>query len=254
MKLKLFAVAAFAAATAASSAGAAGLYFSIDSSSALYQLDLSTAAPTLVGTTGVSGNTVGLSESNDPNILYGSTWNDLATIDISSGTHTIIGSISGGAEGLAWAPDTQTLYGYINRSFFTLDPSTANRLTTLATTPAEVEGLAWRGDSIYGFGGTDDTLYRYSIAGDSWSTVGSTSIPFADSTGLAYDPSVDLFYAINDAGGLYSVNPNTAASTFIGDTGLGRGGGLAFVGVPEPSVLGLLAAASSVATPLRRRR
>jgi hypothetical protein len=240
----------------AASSAEAQLYFSRDDNSQLYRLDTTTAAATFVGTTGTFSNTVGLTESNDPNILYGSTWTDLSRINISAGTHTIVGSISGGAEGFAWDPTTSKLYGYINHDFFTLNPATAARTATLAGTPAEVEGIAWRNGFIYGLGGSNSNLYRYSIAGNSWSVVGDTGLAGADFTGLAYDPANDVLYAKNAGiGNLYRINPTNAAATLIGNTGIPEGGGLAFVHViPEPSALCLGWVAALPIGAVRRRR
>lgn len=235
---------AFTALILAAQAAQAQLYFSRDSFSEVYRLDTTNAAATLVATTGTFGTTVGLTETNNPNILLGSTWTDLTRINISAGTHTIVGSISGGAEGLAWDPTTSTLYGYINTNFFTLNPATAAHTATLASTPVEVEGIAWRNGFVYGLGGTTSDLYRYSIVADAWSLVGDTGLPLPDSTGLAYDPINDVFYTKSEgSGNLYRIDPLSASATLIGDTGILNGGGLAFVQIPEPSswCLGLAA-------------
>ncbi len=232
----------------------AQLYFSRDNNSQLYRLNTNTAAATLVATTGTTSNTVGLTETNDPNILLGSTWTELSRINISAGTHTIVGTIVSGAEGLAWDPTTSKLYGYINNDFFTLNPATAARTATLAPTPVEVEGLAWRNGFIYGLGGTNSSLYRYNIAGNTWSLVGNTGLSFQDSTGLAWNPFIDILYAKSEgSGNLYAIDPLTAANTLIGNTGITEGGGLAFVAIPEPSTLCLCLAACLPTLYLRRR-
>ena len=219
----------------------AQLYFSRDDFGQLYRINTSTAATTFVEITGADGDTIGLTETNDPNILYGSTYTKLVRLNIAAGTHTFVGTISGaGAEGLAWDHNTNELYGYINFDFFKLDPLTAVHTATLTGPPAEVEGLAWRNGFIYGLGGTNANLYRYSIAANSWSLVGDTQLGSVDSTGLAWDPIKDVFYekSINDRD-LYQIDPITAHATLIGSTGFLEGGGLAFVSVPEPSTLSL---------------
>jgi hypothetical protein len=232
----------------------AQLYFSRDSLSELYSLDPATGAAKLVGTTGTTASTVGLTETNDPNILYSTTWFQLARINIAAGTHTILGTIPGGAEGLAWDPTTSVLYGYINNNFFTIDPMTPGLTSPLAGTPAEVEGLAWRTGFVYGLGGTNGNLYRYSIAGNTWSLVGDTGITFPDSTGLAWDPVGDVLYAKSEFDSfLYRINPVTAASSIVGDTGILSGGGLAWVRVPEPTTAALASFAVVLAACRRRQ-
>jgi hypothetical protein len=107
-----------------------------------------------------------------------------------------------------------------------------------------VEGLAYANGFVYGlagFSGPRGNLYRYDIAGNSWSFVGDTGIDF-NQTGLAYDPLLNTLYAIGSQdGNLYRVNPLNAVTEVIGPTGLGLvGGGLAFVPIPEPTSLFLL--------------
>jgi hypothetical protein len=235
----------------------AALYFSRDNNSQLYQLSTVNGAATLVGTTGVGSSTVGLTETNDPDILLGSTYTDLSRIKISTGTFTILGAIGGGgAEGLAWNPVTSTLYAIINTSFKTINANNGALISTLASAPADVEGLAYRQGAIYGwgvFGSSNSNLYKYTIATNTWSVVGDTGLarPLA---GLAYDPALDTFYAKGSGDtNLYRINPVTAAVTVVGNTGISEGGGLAFT--PEPSsALALLAALAGAGMSRRRIR
>ena len=59
-------------ALAVGQAQAGSLYFSVDDDAdGLYLLDTTTGAATHVGASGVTGNTVGLTESGTPGLLYG---------------------------------------------------------------------------------------------------------------------------------------------------------------------------------------
>jgi hypothetical protein len=236
---------------------AAQLYFSRDDVSQLYRLSTVNGSATALGTTGVFSNTVGLTETNNPDILLGSTWTELSRIQISTGTHTILGPIgSGGAEGFAWDPTTSSLYGILNTSFFKLNPNNGALVQNLPSAPADTEGLAYRQGFIYAFGifgSTSSNVYRYSIAANTWSLVGATGLNLPDA-GLAYDPIADVFYAKGEGNSnLYRINPVTLAMTVVGDTGITRGGGLAYVAIPEPASLGLLTSFAGAAL-LRRRK
>ena len=120
----------------------AQLYFSRDDVSQLYRLSTVDGSAVLVGTTGVTSNTVGLTETNDPNILLASTWQTLSRINIAAGTHTTVATFSGieGAEGLAFDPTTSSLYAMLNRQFARVNRT---RLPSLQTSRKRL--LTWKG-------------------------------------------------------------------------------------------------------------
>lgn len=209
----------------------AQLYFSEDgNSSGLYTLDTATGAATNVGTSGVTGSTVGLAPSASPGILFGTQWAQLLEIQADGSGSVVIGG--DGQEGLAFDPATGTLYGAINGSFRTVDPATGLNQTALAAPPggADVEGIAWGNGGVYAIARFDTNLYFYDPGSDSWSTIGSTGITW-DLAGLAFDPGTNTLYAKGSQdSNLYSIDPATGAATVIGDTGIANGGGLAFLG------------------------
>ncbi len=228
-------------------ANATSLYFSLDSTpDGLYLLDTTNGAATSVGISGVESSTVGLSPSGDDTKLFGTSWQDLLSVNADGSGYTNLGGP--GAEGLAYNHNTSTLYGAINGNFFTMDTSTGANTGYLTSPGADVEGLAYGGgDTIYGlvgYSGPRGYLYSYDIILNSWTFIGDTGVDF-NLPGLAYNPELDLLYAKGSQDGyLYSINPNTAAISVIGDTGLTGGGGLAFVSdsapIPEPSTMLLL--------------
>lgn len=240
MKTTTFLVVTFAAFSLAAPAFAQRLYYSRDlDESGLYTLSTTTGAATWVGLSGVNGNTVGLSESATAGLLYGSSPTGILHVNADgSGATAVDNTVS---EGLAYDPSSGLLYSWWqDTGFQALNPYSGAVLASLADPGADVEGLAYGRESVFGlagYSGPRGDLHKYDIAGDSWTRVGYTGVDFNE-TGLACDPVADVLYAIGSQDSyLYSIDPDTAVATIIGPTGLGpAGGGLAFVPVPEPSV------------------
>jgi hypothetical protein len=210
------------------------LYFSQDdNATGLFVLNVATglATPVGAGTTGTTSATIGLTESYDPDLLLGSTHEDVAEIATDgSGASVLAGSDE--TEGLAYHDPDGLLYGTINGNFFGMNPLTGEVVTMGLAVPGEdLEGLASdpRNDLIYGIGDTT-ILYVYDVALDSWGIVGDTTINW-DSGGLAYDPDERVLYAVGEGGGdnLYRIDPDTAVATLIGPLGTAARGGLGFV-------------------------
>lgn len=196
----------------------------------LYALDTGTAAPTLIGPSGVDVNTpnVALAESPTSGVLFGS--NPVGILRINTDGSGFTRSGSTGWSGMAWDPVDAVLYGTSGGGFHQVDTTTGGSALVLTPPGGTVEGLAWRGTDglVYGLR-TDGMLRVYTPATDTWADGGATGITNPTDLGLAWDSQLDIFYAIQADGDLYEVDPATAAATLIGNTGLGRGGGLAFV-------------------------
>jgi hypothetical protein len=254
----------------------AQLYFLRDDTGQLYSVSTATGAATLVGTvTAVTSDTIGLTESPNPGVLYGSTYQNLVSFNLTGGAATVIGALPhGGAEGLAWCIPANVLYGIINGAFYSINPATGGLVADLASPGpgADAEGLACDHphNVVYGLagdGGPMGNLYRYTPSSNTWVLVGNTGILF-DLNGLAMDTNAGLLYAMGSQdGNLYRINPQTAATTVVGPTGLGPGvgGGMGFIYNANPvnvsiptlstwtlAVLALFLAAGSMLV-LRRR-
>lgn len=225
--------------------GTGTLYFSEDSNpNGLFTLNTSTGAATLVesGATGVNSLTVGLTESANPALLYGSSWVNLHHINAHGSGFVNVGPIN--AEGLAFDPTGNLLYAALNGAFRSHNPANGSLVANLASPNADVEGLAFGNGLVYGLAGagagmTGD-LFAYNIGSNSWSRIGNTGVQFSGA-GLAFDPFSNILYAKgNQNQNLYRIDPVTAAATIVGPTGRMQGGGLAFVPIPEPSSITLL--------------
>lgn len=210
------------------------LYFSEDSNSnGLFQLDPATGAATLVGlgASGVVNSTVGLTETGDPDLLYGSRFSGLLHIAADGSGSTTFGST--GMEAMAYDPQSGILYGAQNGAFFTVDPVTGARLASLAGPGRDVEGLAALDGKIYGLNSGAGTLRYYDPGTNTWTTVGGIGFDI-DNIGLASDPLRKLLYFKGNASpNLYRLDPATATATLIGSTGISRGGGMGFVRLPS---------------------
>lgn len=223
------------------SAQVSQLYFLRDTSGQLYNINTSTGAATLVGTVpAVTGSTIGLTESPNAGLLYGSSFQNLVSFNLTGGSPTVIGPLPhGGAEGLAWCIPANVLYGIINSVFYSINPATGALVADLASPGADAEGLACDHPhnvvyGLAGFGGPRGNLYRYTPSSNTWALVGNTGILF-NLNGLAMDTNAGVLYAMGSQdGNLYRIDPNTAATTMVGATGLGTGvgGGMAFLFAP----------------------
>ena len=207
------------------------LFLSQDgNSNGLFRLDIATGQATLVGMSGVTGTTVGLTYDPTENVLLGSKFAGLLAIQTDGSGATDRGGAS--TEALAYDYVNNVLYGAINGSFFTMDKTNGANTGALAAPGIDAEGLAFRADTgtIYAIGGSSTDLRAYSIATGTWSTVGAHGLNL-DNGGLTYDPWRKVLYATGGANGnLFTIDPATAQAALVGPTGqASANGGLELV-------------------------
>lgn len=213
-----------------SSTAFSALFFSQDgNANGLFEVDVTTGAATLIGASGVNSSTSGLAPSADESLLYGSEPFGLNHVQADGSGAVFIGGAT--MEGVAYCSGNDTLYGAINGSFFTVNYTTGELLTSLPAPGFDVEGLACDSDAgvVYGIGDST-SLIAFDINAGTWSAVGDLGLNL-DSGGLAYDPA-GVLYAIGEdtADSLITIDPVTAAVTTIGPLGTTANGGLAWVG------------------------
>ncbi|MHC4475586.1 MAG: DUF4350 domain-containing protein [Planctomycetota bacterium] len=225
------------------------LYGIRDSCDAAYAIDIYTGAPSFIGPSGVTGSTCGLAHSGG-SVLYGSKPYGLTLIEVDGSGVEIRGSQ--GMEGMAYDPQTGTVYGSLNGSFFTINRTTGDVLTTLPNWPDDVEGLAFvpsvgTQGSVYGID-DDGELHRYDVALGTFTLVGNTGLAGAsDNSGLAYAADLDvLFHVTRNAGNLYRIDKDTAVATLVANTGIT--GSTGFSGLAYGPAVGGGAAATATAT------
>jgi DNA-binding beta-propeller fold protein YncE len=198
-------------------------------SDSLYKFNPTTGTPTLVGSTGLSNIFEGdLAFQPGTGVLFGvqdvPSAHRLFTIDVTTGTATIVGNVSGSPgdlSGMAFAP---------NGTLYMLDTSAGS---LLAVNP-----------------GTGNVLSSVSL-----------STHLGDVAGFEFDPVTGVAYVADGhtsgTGQLYTLNLATGGLTAVGPTGATDGlAGLAFnpVTAPEPASVGLLGGAMGLLALRRRRR
>lgn len=221
------------------------LYFSEDSNgNGLYVLDQIDGSSTLIGASGVNSTTVGLAPADTLDEVFGSRPSGLLRIATNGEGSSRTGSLL--MEGMAYDRLARRIYGTANQSFFRVDPATGNVVAMLPSPGVDIEGLALGVDALgrrgifglVGFGGAQTALYFYDLSTGAWSQRGDTKINWSH-VGLAFDECNEVLYAKGSQDSmLYRLvlsGFGTVEVEEVGDTGISRGGGLAWVGVcPGP--------------------
>lgn len=217
-----------------------GNLYAVDSSRALYEIDMSTGAKTQIGTvTANASTTAGLAFDPSTRTLYlTSTGNDsLYKLDLSSGTATLVGPYGDAnivMHGLEWDGTTGTLYGESSHNSGLYEISTTTGAATLigvsALTSFTNLGYDVRNNIMYATNSGADSLYILDRTNGTTALVGPLNGP-TNPNGLAYDWISDrLFLIDNSTDSLYTVNRATGQATLIGSTGAGNLLGLVFIG------------------------
>ncbi|MBN8891950.1 MAG: hypothetical protein BGP12_01745 [Rhodospirillales bacterium 70-18] len=249
-----------------SPAQALTLYTTGNAGAALFTIDSSTGAGTLVGNFGHADT---YSLAFDPgNTLYAivDSYNTstLATVDTTTGAATPIGSGTNIADLMAmvFAPDG-TLYAasWGTDSLYTMDPTTGAATVIGALGFSGVMDLAFDGSgTLYGIASMGSSSALYTIDPATGAGTMATTASNNCLMSLTIDPTARFLstdYCVGNSP-LYQVDPSTGTVTSLGDTGIASPMGLTYRGVatavPEPASMALLAAGLAGLTALRRKR
>lgn len=243
-----------------------GTMYAVDSSRALYTIDMLTGAKTLIGTVSANASTAGgLAYRPDTNTIFlTSTGNDsLYSLEVTTGAATLVGAY-GGADvvmhGLEWDNSTGTMYGVSgggtpsNFNAYTINTTTgaATLIGNTGLTSFTNLGYDSINNAMYATNSATDSFYSFNRATGACTLIGSLGGP-TNPNGLAFNRDNGLMYMIdNNTDTLYTINLGTGLATAIGSTGSGNLLGLVYVPLPTPGTAGLLTVAGAAA--LRRRR
>ena len=144
--------------------------------------------------------------------------------DACTGTLTNIGAHgTSGIGGIGFGPSGRLFGIGSNDTLWEFDLSTG---AATAVGPLGIDignsGLAWdcTTSTMYGADGTGDRIFEVDLATGAATNIRSTSVPFA-SVGLEYDQRSGLLYAATGTK-LYTIEPSTGASTFVGNLAAGN--------------------------------
>lgn len=242
-----------------------GRLIAIDSSRALYDIDVNTGAKTQFATASANaGTTGGLAYDEDTGTVWltSTSLDQLFTLDLVTGNATLVGDYGSNVvmHGLEWDSSTNTLYGASStpNTFYKIDINTgfATAIGGMGLNSFWNLGYDSDTDTLYGtHSGTTDSFYRIDRTTGTPTLIGVLGgVPASTNpNGLAYDRDNGIMYMIdNTTDFLYKIDVTTGAATAIGSTGTGNLLGLLYIPkIPAPGAVALLGLA---ALPLRRRR
>lgn len=241
-----------------------GTLYAVDSSRALYKIDMDTGAKTLVAT--VSSNastTAGLCYRPDNDTIYlSSSGNDsLYTLDVTTGTATLVGAYGDSSvvmHGIEWDTSTGTMYaasgGGGNFNAYTINPATGagTLLGPMGVSSFTNLGYDSINNVMYATNSGTDAFYSFNRTTGALTLIGSLGGP-TNPNGLAFNRDNGKLYMVdNNTDLLYTIDVSTGVATAVGSTGTGNLLGLVYVPVPTPGAASLMGVAGVAA--LRRRR
>lgn len=173
--------------------------------------------------------------------MYGGNDNQFFSIDVNTGTKTLInGAIQYDIQDLIFGPGG-TLFGGNGSRFFSIDKATGAMTTIDASLTYGIRGLAYDPVSglMYGLGGASNRFFTID-PGTGNQTLISTMAPVLH--GISIDPSTGVLYGAQNplvgSGNWYSIDKTTGVLTTLGTNPSYASNALAFV--PEPGTMLLL--------------
>ncbi|MGB0653375.1 MAG: hypothetical protein ACPGQL_09265 [Thermoplasmatota archaeon] len=222
----------------------------------LHTVDTTTAVPSAVGPVALPDDTpTGLTDNGATIFTFTFDPSRLVSIDPLTAAATDVAPFFPvvSAEGsLAYHPGNGLLYGICaicpSARLASIAPdgggyTDLGELTYLGAPlgGGNIDGADFRGNTLYGVAGhgagaLTNHLVMIDTATGVITDVGDLAP--ADVTtflaGLAYSPHEDLFYLVERDGTLFTVDPDTAAATLVGETGLSDVSGATYLGVASP--------------------
>ncbi|MCY2961189.1 MAG: hypothetical protein NTY35_13595 [Planctomycetota bacterium] len=238
------AIAPFAVCVLAAAAQA-GRLIAVDTSRALYDVDIATGAKTLIGTVSAgAGTPSGLTRDPASGTIYlcSSSVDSLFRLDIATGSATVVGPFGSTTivmHGLEWDSGLNTLWGASNGNLFQISPTSgaAMQVGTSGLTSFTNLGYVPATDTLYAASSSTDSLLTVNRSTGAMATIGPFGAGAANSSGLAYDTDNGVMYMIDStADNLYTVNLGTGAATVVGPTGTGSLQGLVYIPGTTPLV------------------
>lgn len=215
----------------------------VDSSRALYEIDIATGAKTQIGTVSANASTTAALAVGPANTVFlSSTGNDsLYTLDLATGTATLVGAYGDPAivmHGLEYVPTTSTLYGVSshNNGLYTINPSTGQATLVGTSVLTSFTNLGWHATNgvMYATNSGTDSFYSIDLATGAATLIGPLAGP-TNPNGLAFDTDTGILYLVdNTTDTFYTINVTTGAATPVGPTGTGNLLGLAYINGPIP--------------------
>lgn len=203
----------------------------VDSSRALYEIDIATGAKTSIGTVSANaGTTAGLALGAGNTVYLSSTSLDsLFTLDLLTGNATLVGAYGDAAvvmHGLEYVPATGKLYGLSSHNNGLYDVNPATGAATLIGTSGltSFSNLGWNSVAgvMYLTNSGTDSLYTINLATGATTLVGALAGP-TNPNGVAFNSTNGQMYLVdNSTDSLYTLNLATGAATLVGSTGTGN--------------------------------
>ncbi len=248
--------------TATALAGAAaGNLYAVDSSRALFEVNMQTGEKTPIGTVSANaGTSAGLAYRDENGTVYlTSTNNDsLYTLDLTTGAATLVGPYGDAAlvmHGLEYNSQNNTMYGMSshNAGLYTISMETG--AATFVGVSGIVGGsnfhnLVFASDTntMYGVASVTDSFYSVNLNTGAFSLIGVIG-GATNPNSMAFNSISNIIYvADNNTDILYRINRNTGAGTEVGPMGPGNILGLVYI-PPTVTVSGNLTLLDTVAGP-----
>lgn len=215
--------------------------FALDSNRSVYEIDLTTAARTLVGTVSSNAGTAGgfTYDSNTGKLWLTSSGNDsVYLVDITNWTATLVGNYGLGTivamHGIEWDSSTNTLYAMSqhNGGLYTVDQTTGAATLVGLSGVSGFDNLGYDPllDVMYMVSSGTDSLYTINRATAAVTLVGAMGGGTTNANGVAFDTDNQTLYMVDNlTDNLYSIDTTTGAATVIGSTSSTNFFGLVYV-------------------------